>query len=96
MFCSTCTPAVPEPSDGFTPDATLVATSVGLEPIATLRADETAALAKRFVAAQPYFVDAHVIVLPTSRFRRTFWKYRDHAKAYRALILDVGHLSQAL
>ena len=67
-----------------------------LEPIATLRAEETAALAKRFVAAQPYFVDAHVIVLPTSRFRRTFWKYRDHAKAYRALILDVGHLSQAL
>src|SRR5690349_20942288 len=37
MFCSTCTPTVTEPSDGFTPDATLVATSVGLEPIATLR-----------------------------------------------------------
>jgi nitroreductase len=30
------------------------------------------------------------------RFRRTFWKYRNHAKAYRALVLDVGHLSQAL
>jgi hypothetical protein len=37
MFCSTCTPAEPAPGDGFTPDATLVATSVGLEPIATLR-----------------------------------------------------------
>lgn len=37
MFCSTCTPTVPQPTDGFTPDATLVATSVGLEPIATLR-----------------------------------------------------------
>jgi hypothetical protein len=37
MFCSTCTPTVPDPTDGFTPDATLVATSVGLEPIATLR-----------------------------------------------------------
>jgi membrane-associated protease RseP (regulator of RpoE activity) len=40
MFCSTCTPAPPPgPGDGFTPDATLVATSVGLEPIATLRTD---------------------------------------------------------
>jgi membrane-associated protease RseP (regulator of RpoE activity) len=37
MFCSTCTPPVTGPTDGFTPDATLVATSVGLEPIATLR-----------------------------------------------------------
>jgi SagB-type dehydrogenase family enzyme len=35
-------------------------------------------------------------VMPTSRFIRNFWKYRNHAKAYRALILDVGHLSQTL
>jgi SagB-type dehydrogenase family enzyme len=34
------------------------------------------------------------MVMPTSRFGRTFWKYRNHPKAYRALILDVGHLSQ--
>ena len=32
----------------------------------------------------------------TPRFARSFWKYRNHAKAYRALILDVGHLSQTL
>jgi hypothetical protein len=38
MFCSTCTPSSPPgPGDEFTPDAALVATSVGLEPIATLR-----------------------------------------------------------
>jgi len=67
-----------------------------LEPITALNADEAAALAKRFVAAQAYFVDAHVMVMPTSRFVRNFWKYRNHAKAYRALILDVGHLSQTL
>jgi putative peptide maturation dehydrogenase len=67
-----------------------------LEPIQALSAGEASALAKRFVASQAYFVDAHVIVLPTSRFLRNFWKYRNHAKAYRALILDVGHLSQTM
>jgi len=67
-----------------------------LEPIKTLAPDEAATLAKRFVAAQAYFVDAHVMVMPSSRFVRNFWKYRNHAKAYRALILDVGHLSQTL
>lgn len=41
IFCSACTPAAaPGPTDDFTPDATLVATSVGLEPIATLRTPE--------------------------------------------------------
>jgi len=67
-----------------------------LEPINVVGPDMAAALAKRFVAAQAYFVDAHVLVVPTGRFIRNFWKYRNHAKAYRALILDVGHLSQTL
>jgi putative peptide maturation dehydrogenase len=67
-----------------------------LEPIRELDAAEAASTARRFVAAQGYFVDAHVMVVPTTRFRRTFWKYRNHAKAYRAVILDVGHLSQAM
>ena len=66
-----------------------------LESIKLLSSDEAAARARRFVAAQNYFVDAHVMVIAVSRFRRNFWKYRNHAKAYRALILDVGHLSQA-
>jgi len=65
-----------------------------LEPLRLLSADEAAALARQFVAAQAYFVDAHVIAVAVSRFRRNFWKYRNHAKAYRALILDVGHISQ--
>lgn len=67
-----------------------------LEPIAPLDGDEARRLAKRFVAAQDYFADAHALVVPASRFARNFWKYRNHAKAYRALILDVGHLSQTL
>ena len=67
-----------------------------LEPIRTLSAADAASLARRFVAAQAYFVDAPVFVIPVSRFARNFWKYRNHAKAYRALILDIGHLSQTL
>ena len=67
-----------------------------LEPLRAFNPAEAAALARRFVAAQAYFVDVPVMVIPTSRFRRNFWKYRNHAKAYRALILDVGHLSQTM
>jgi putative peptide maturation dehydrogenase len=67
-----------------------------LEPLRVMDHAEAAALARRFVAAQSYFVGAHVFVIPVSRFRRNFWKYRNHAKAYRALILDVGHLSQTM
>lgn len=67
-----------------------------LEPIREMDLQEAAGLARRFVAAQTYFVDAPVFVIPVSRFRRNFWKYRDHAKAYRALILDIGHLSQTM
>ena len=54
------------------------------------------ALAQRFVAGQYWFADAHVQVILAPRFRRSFWKYRNHAKGYRALILDAGHLSQTL
>lgn len=67
-----------------------------LEPIRLLTAGELAAHARTFVGAQPYFLDAPVFVIPVTRFRRNFWKYRNHAKAYRALVLDVGHLSQTL
>jgi putative peptide maturation dehydrogenase len=67
-----------------------------LEPMRALTADEARTLAKAFVGAQPYFVDAPVLVMPVTRFHRNFWKYRNHPKAYRALVLDVGHLSQTL
>lgn len=67
-----------------------------LEPVRLCEASEATLLARRFVAEQEYFSDAQVIVIPTSRFARNFWKYRNHAKAYRALILDIGHLSQTM
>lgn len=48
------------------------------------------------VAHQHWFADAHVLVLLAPRFDRTFWKYRQHAKAYRVVTLEAGHLSQTL
>ncbi len=42
MFCSSCTPEPgPGPADSFDPKAILIATSQGVEPIATLRALES-------------------------------------------------------
>lgn len=67
-----------------------------LEPIREIPQEEVARLARVFVGAQAYLVDAQVFVIPVSRFRRNFWKYGNHTKAYRALILDVGHLSQTM
>jgi putative peptide maturation dehydrogenase len=59
-------------------------------------AEELRALARTMVAGQHYLADAHVLVALAPRFARNFWKYRNHAKAYRVCVLDVGHLSQTL
>jgi len=48
------------------------------------------------LAGQYWFADAPVQVVLTSRFARAFWKYRNHAKIYRAVLLEAGHLSQNL
>ncbi|QNN45554.1 putative peptide maturation dehydrogenase [Thermomonas brevis] len=48
------------------------------------------------VGGQEYFADAHALCVLAPRFRRNYWKYRNHPKAYRVCILDVGHLSQTL
>ncbi|GAB3344612.1 putative peptide maturation dehydrogenase [Lysobacter tyrosinilyticus] len=48
------------------------------------------------VAQQHWFADAHVAVVLAPRFDRTFWKYRNHAKGYRVVALEAGHLSQTL
>jgi putative peptide maturation dehydrogenase len=65
-----------------------------LEPMTMLEPAQADDLARRFVAHQAWFVDAPVQVVLAARFRRTFWKYRNHAKAWRAVVLDAGHLSQ--
>lgn len=53
-------------------------------------------VAEAMLSGQDWFSNAaaHLVLVP--RFARTNWKYRNHAKAYRALLLDVGHISQAL
>jgi putative peptide maturation dehydrogenase len=67
-----------------------------LEPLAPMQPAEAQSLAKRFVAGQEFFADAPVHLVLVARFRRTFWKYRNHPKAYRAIVLEAGHVSQNL
>lgn len=59
-------------------------------------AAELHAFARIAVAGQDFFANAAVLCVLAPRFHRNFWKYRNHAKAYRVCVLDVGHLSQTL
>lgn len=59
-------------------------------------AGELRAFARIAVAGQDFFADAPVLCVLAPRFHRNFWKYHNHAKAYRVCVLDVGHLSQTL
>jgi putative peptide maturation dehydrogenase len=65
-----------------------------LEPIRRLDVAEASALAERFTAGQTYFRDAALLVILTVRFPRTFWKYRQHPRAYAVMLMDAAHLSQ--
>lgn len=65
-----------------------------LTPLKSLTAGQAGALALQAVADQDWFADAPVMVVLAARVERNFWKYRNHTKAYRALMLDAGHLSQ--
>lgn len=62
-----------------------------LRPLATEAARD---LALRFTAGQEYFRSAQALFLLTSRFRRNFWKYQRHKKAYKVVLMDAAHLSQ--
>jgi putative peptide maturation dehydrogenase len=66
-----------------------------LEPLPAPEAP-LAEFALRALAGQHWFADAPAMAVLTPRYARSFWKYRQHAKAYRALVLDSGHLSQTL
>jgi len=45
---------------------------------------------------QEWFANAHCLVALVPAAHRTFWKYRRHAKGYRVLLLEAGHVSQTL
>lgn len=66
-----------------------------LEPVRNIASDALRGILLDCVAGQDWFADAPMVVMLVARFRRNFWKYRNHAKAYRALLLDAGHLSQS-
>lgn len=67
-----------------------------LEQLKVMTNGETEALAEVFAAGQSYYRDAHVIFVLTARFYRNFWKYGNHKKAYKVLLMDAAHLSQTL
>jgi len=67
-----------------------------LEPMGALDPAAARELGLVAVAGQEWFADAPVQIVLAARFQRNFWKYRNHAKAYRVLHLDAGHLSQNL
>ncbi len=66
-----------------------------LEPMTTPQGD-LGEFVMECVAQQHWFRDAHVLVVLAPRFDRTFWKYRQHAKSYRVVALEAGHISQTI
>lgn len=70
--------------------------SHGLELLRAMSHDNVSTFAERLAVGQAYFATAQVLFIMTARFSRTFWKYRAHSKAYRAVLFDAAHLSQTL
>ena len=67
-----------------------------LEPMQLLAVDAAAAAAHDLVAGQTWFATAPLQIVLVARFQRSYWKYRNHTKAWRVILLDAGHLSQNL
>ena len=67
-----------------------------LDLLRELSSGEAHAFAMTAVAGQEYFADAPVMVVMAARFARSMWKYRNHPKIYRAILLEMGHISQNL
>jgi SagB-type dehydrogenase family enzyme len=59
----------------------------------TISTNTTRDKAWRYCAYQDYVRNAAALFLMTAVFWRTMWKYR-HARAYRVVLLDAGHLCQ--
>lgn len=65
--------------------------------LAPMRAMTTGAARERvtaYTAGQRYFASAPLLVALGLRFPRHHWKYPQHAKALRVMLLEAGHLGQ--
>jgi putative peptide maturation dehydrogenase len=67
-----------------------------LELLEPMEVDQARNLITEATAGQRYFGEAHAAIIHVARFHRVFWKYRQHAKLYKAVLMDVAHLSQTL
>lgn len=65
----------------------------GSHRLQLLRRGMTSAEIQRYLAGQWWFRDAAFLVFITAVFGRTQWKY-DYARAYRAILIEAGHLCQ--
>jgi putative peptide maturation dehydrogenase len=54
------------------------------------------AVAQQFACGQEFAGETHVSFILVARFDRCYWKYRHTDKAYGALLMEAGHLSQTL
>ena len=61
--------------------------------LTTINTNITRDTASLYCARQDYVRNAAALFLMTAVFPRTMWKYR-HARAYRVVLLDAGHLCQ--
>jgi SagB-type dehydrogenase family enzyme len=65
----------------------------GQHYLTTISTNATRNRAWLYCARQDYVRNAAALFLMTAVFRRTMWKY-GHARAYRVVLLDAGHLCQ--
>jgi putative peptide maturation dehydrogenase len=65
-----------------------------LELLVRLAPDEGGSLAAELASGQPFVREAPALFLLTTRFYRSFWKYRRHQRAYAVLLMDAAHLTQ--
>lgn len=66
-----------------------------LAPIKPMSSDAARQAVGRLAAGQHYFASASMVVALSLRFPRHHWKYPQHARAYRVMLLETGHLGQA-
>lgn len=83
--------------EGLPPGLYHYACGIGaLDLLREMSAEEAGEFMLNAVAGQDFFADAPAHVVMTARFSRPQWKYRSHAKMYRVIQIEVGHLAQNL